>query len=161
MRARPRLAALLAIASALWALALVLVPSAAAAGSAVRVPTAISALVYVAGSTICHQRPERSFHAGGVRMPVCARCFGLYAAAPIGAVAALIAGMALRTRRRHLAPATMRLVLIAAALPTAIVWAVEWFGFAQPSSGLRAGLAAPLGAAAAWIVTTAIAGEIE
>ena len=161
MGARRPLPGLFATASLLWALALVIVPSAAAAGSAVRVPATVSAVVYLAGTTICHQRSERSFHPGGVRMPVCARCFGLYAAAPLGAIPAVIAGMALRTRRRRLTPATMRLVLIAAALPTAIVWAVEWFGLAQPSSGLRAGLAAPLGAAAGGIVTTAIAGEIE
>lgn len=158
---RGQLAALLAIASLLWALALVIVPSAAAAGSAVRMPALVSAVVYLAGTTVCHQRPERSFHPGGVRMPVCARCFGLYAAASLGAITALIAGMVRRARRHRLTPATMRLVLIAAALPTVFVWAVEWFGLAQPSSGLRAGLAAPLGAAAGWVVTTAIAGEIE
>jgi len=57
-------------------------------------------MVYVVGSKICHQRPERSFHTGGVQWPVCARCAGLYASAPFGAVIALIATG--RSRRRGL-----------------------------------------------------------
>lgn len=41
--------------------------------------------VYLFGRVICHQRPERSFHWHGVQLPVCARCFGLYAGAVVGA----------------------------------------------------------------------------
>ena len=41
-------------------------------------------VVYLAGGRICHQLPERSFHTHGVAWPVCARCSGLYLAAPFG-----------------------------------------------------------------------------
>ena len=34
--------------------------------------------IYVAASRVCHQTPERSFHTGGVKWPVCGRCSGLY-----------------------------------------------------------------------------------
>ena len=40
--------------------------------------------VYQAGSLVCHQRPERSFHLAGVQLPVCARCFGLYLSGAVG-----------------------------------------------------------------------------
>ena len=39
---------------------------------------------YAAGSIVCHQIPERSFHIAGVQLPVCARCTGLYAGALAG-----------------------------------------------------------------------------
>jgi len=43
-------------------------------------------LVYLVGHLICHQRADRSFHAWGVQLPVCARCTGLYAGAVGGAL---------------------------------------------------------------------------
>ena len=46
---------------------------------------ALTAMVQIVGSRVCHQRPERSFHTSGVRWPVCARCSGLYFGAACGA----------------------------------------------------------------------------
>jgi len=46
-------------------------------------------VVYLAAAQVCHQRPERSFETDGVAWPVCARCTGLYLAAPFGAFLAL------------------------------------------------------------------------
>ena len=54
--------------SSLWTLMLVVVPSAAAGKSAIHLPVTFTAAVYLAGSTVCHQRAERSFHPGGIRM---------------------------------------------------------------------------------------------
>ena len=47
-------------------------------------PTSLATLLYAAGSFICHQRPERSFHIDAAQLPVCARCLGIYAGAAIG-----------------------------------------------------------------------------
>ena len=59
-------------------------------------PSAWSAIVYLSASRLCHQRADRSFHTAGVQWPVCARCSGLYLAAPVGAVAAVIGRRRLR-----------------------------------------------------------------
>ena len=140
---------------------LVVVPSAAAGKSAIHLPVTFTAAVYLAGSTVCHQRAERSFHPGGIRMPVCARCFGLYVGATLGALVALAPWTVSGTRGRRVSTTVVRLVVIAAAVPTAIVWAVEWLGLMHPSAAVRAVLASPLGGAAAWAIVAMVAGEIE
>jgi hypothetical protein len=40
----------------------------------------------LAFAAVCHQAPERCFHWFGMTLPVCARCFGLYAGALAGAI---------------------------------------------------------------------------
>src|SRR5438067_12965322 len=45
--------------------------------------------VYLIGSIVCHQRPERSFHLWSAQLPVCARCTGIYAGAAVAAIIAL------------------------------------------------------------------------
>ena len=45
-----------------------------------------AAVMYAAGSFICHQIPERSFHLDGIQLPVCARCFGLYGGGALGSM---------------------------------------------------------------------------
>jgi hypothetical protein len=84
------LAAALTVVAVLWAAAIVAAPFAASHGRLVWMPVA----AYQIGALICHQRPERSFHVAGTQMPVCARCFGLYAA---GAAGVLIAWSIRRT----------------------------------------------------------------
>jgi uncharacterized membrane protein len=108
-----------------------------------------SALVYAAASRICHQKPERSFHAAGTSWPVCGRCSGLYLAAPIGAA---LAGA---HRRRWQLPA--RPVLAAAALPTAVTLGLEWAGV-PITNALRAAAALPLGAAVAAVLADVATG---
>lgn len=108
--------------------------------------------VYLACSRICHQKPERSFQSAGVAWPVCARCSGLYLAAPFGAVVALAS-----IRRR--APARRRLSwLVAASVPTAVTLVVEWAGLAAPSNLTRALAALPVGAMIAFILVRTAAG---
>ena len=105
-----------------------------------------TALVYLAGSRVCHQRPDRSFHTAGVRWPVCGRCSGLYLAAPVGALVAAAA-----VKRRARAPNAMRL-LVLAAVPTVATIALEWPGLAPISNLVRAIAALPLGAAIAFVL---------
>ena len=112
-----------------------------------------SALVYEAGSHICHQRPERSFHIGGRQMPVCARCTGLYVSAAAAIPFALVAATALPSRRS-------RTILLIAALPTVITWTLEYAGVAPFSNLARALAALPLGFAAAWLVIGTLRGRM-
>jgi hypothetical protein len=112
-------------------------------------PSIWPSVVYAAASRVCHQRDDRSFHAGGVKWPVCARCAGLYLSAPIGAIAALT----LRRRPGR----TARIALFAAAA-TATAWTlgVEWLGWGAPSHLTRAIAALPLGAAIAYLVVDSV-----
>jgi uncharacterized membrane protein len=113
-------------------------------------------LPYVIGKAICHQRPERSFWIAGAPMPVCARCTGLYASATFGSVLALAAAhVSMRPWRRG-SSRRIRLALAIAAVPTAITLIAEWLHLASPSPLVRAAAAVPIGAAAGWIVTTAV-----
>jgi uncharacterized membrane protein len=98
-----------------------------------------SALTYAFGSLICHQRPDRSFYLNAAQLPVCARCFGLYAGAAVGIFI------------RGLTPTVpdLRLGLVVAAVPTAVTWTGEVLGLWSPANGTRAIAALPLGAAIA------------
>jgi uncharacterized membrane protein len=134
-----------------WPLLLAAVVLARVDGSA---PLWTSA-VYAIGSRICHQIPARSFHTAGVQWPVCARCAGLYIAAPIGAVMALGAARVRRAGRSRLSQLSSWAVLIPAAIPTALTLAIEWPGLGAPSNVIRAVCALPLGAALAFLVVRA------
>lgn len=103
-------------------------------------------VVYLAASRVCHQLPQRSFSTAGVQWPVCARCSGLYLAAPVGA---MVAGLSLRRRR---SAARLRWWLAAAAVPTAVTVGLEWLGLAAPSNLVRFVAALPLGALVAYVI---------
>src|SRR5262245_3838143 len=108
-------------------------------------PAWLTATTYVVAGRVCHQRPERSFWSGGVPSPVCGRCTGLYLSAPIGAIAAFAS-----RRRRSSMPSVAW--LIAAALPTALTFALEHLGVVAVSNAARFLAALPLGAATAFYV---------
>ena len=138
---------LLVAASILW-------PAFLAAGAGARIGNENSpfgAAVYMTGSLVCHQRDERSFHTHGVKWPVCARCSGLYLAAPLGALVALAGGRGLR---RSWDLKTLALC----AFPTAATFVLEHGGIASVTSTQRFIAALPLGAAAAWVVVRAARG---
>jgi len=76
-------------------------------------------------------------------------------------VRALVAfsGLA-RPRRLATSVGTVRLVLVAGALPTAALWLAEWsLGLGMDNLGRCVG-AIPLGAAVAWVIGLAIAGHL-
>ena len=145
------LAAILTIGAIAWSAALFLAPHALTGGSP-RFASAAAA-VYQAAGLICHQRPERSFHLAGVQQPVCARCTGLYVS---GAVGALVAWL---VSRRPRMPRRTRVVIAAAAIPTAVSVALEFIGLLHSSNTLRAMSALPLGAAAGWIFIQSLRAE--
>jgi len=139
------LAAALTIVAALWTLVILITPIAAARA---QLPWAVL-FAYQLGALICHQRPERSFHLAGMQMPVCARCFGLYAAGAAGLLIAWAAG-------RGGPPRQSRAVLAAAALPIAISVALEWAGVIATTNLFRMMTALPLGLAAGFVAVASL-----
>ncbi len=136
----------------LWLAALVAAPHALDAESGAPRRLAAGA-VYLAGRVVCHQRPERSFVAAGHPLPVCARCTGVYAAAPLVCLLALLLPTG-RGRRLWDWTGTRRGILVAA-LPTVISVAAEWAtGWTDP--GLRAATGAVLGFGGAGLVCSAM-----
>jgi uncharacterized membrane protein len=129
-----------------WLALVVAAPLAVAHGGAVW-----PAFVYQAAGLVCHQRPERSFHLAGLQLPVCARCFGLYASGAAGALAAWLTGATVLTRRLERSP---RVPLALAAAPTALTVAGEWLGLVQPGNVGRALAAIPLGLLGGWLFVT-------
>jgi hypothetical protein len=114
-------------------------------------PVPIAGVLYAACSLICHQIPERSFHVQSFQLPVCARCFGLYAGAAAGSAAWAIVGR--RVGPLFSGRGKSRYVLTgAAAVPTVLTVILER-GFAWPlSNDTRAIAAVPLAAVVAAVV---------
>ena len=125
-------------------------------------PVPLAGVLYVFGSVICHQIADRSFHIDGAQLPVCARCFGIYlgfcgASLVRLATRALPAFTAARLRqgRQGLRHSNERMLLLAAALPTALTIVLEWTGI-HSSNLARAMAGAPLGAVVGLIVMAAV-----
>jgi uncharacterized membrane protein len=141
-----------------WVGGLVLAPSLARHVDDPRGAALAAAVLYTAGTVVCHQVTTRSFHIEGVRMPVCARCAGLYAGAA--------AGMLLwwGTRRRQAARLWMTAPVAALALvavPTALTWGAAMVGLWDPGNLTRAVAALPLGLVTGTLVTAAISGDLQ
>jgi uncharacterized membrane protein len=128
-------------------------------------PRLVAASTFLAGTLICHQRADRSFHIGGAQMPVCARCTGLYVGALMGVVVwMLVAGLGstISGRGRRLATARgARRALIISALPTMASVALAWAGVWDGNNAVRALLALPLGATAAAVVAAVAARDLR
>lgn len=130
-------------ATALWAGTLVVATRAAADPHPGGIQYLFSATVYLVGSVICHQRPERSFHFWGAQFPVCARCAGIYVGAVIAAIAAAIRGKG----DTSYVPRSMVAIAV---LPTVVTLMFEWTTGVMPGNWIRAAAGFPLGAAVAW-----------
>jgi len=134
-----------------WAAVLFLAPLLTKAATATGDVAALA--VYVVGSIVCHQRPERSFHVFGVQMPVCARCTGIYLGAAAAAIAAAVA-----TRRKVRTPVgpwlatQLPLAVVVSVVPALLTLVYEWSTGDMPSNGLRAASGVPMGAVVSWLV---------
>lgn len=143
------MALLLALAAAVWLIALLVAPF---------LPTTLSAVAYGIGSFVCHQLPERSFHLAGVQLPVCARCTGIYAGAAIGAwVPSMLALRPSGAPPWTLAPRAVRWILGAAAAPVLLSVVVERAGISNVTNAARAMAGFPLGVGVAFVVAAALA----
>jgi uncharacterized membrane protein len=128
-------------------------------------PRALSATVYLAGSLVCHQQPERSFYRDGARLPVCARCLGLYVGAGLGVLGWLLlagAGEAPKpTASAWLRANVLRRTLVGAALPTLITVALAWSGVWDAGNLVRAVSALPLGGVIGAVVAAVVARDLR
>jgi hypothetical protein len=119
----------------------------------------VAAVLYAAGSLICHQLPERSFHLQDFQLPVCARCLGIYGGAAVGSVtgAAAVGRRVLVWWRQPAARSVNWMATAVAASPTLATFVLEW-GFGWPiSNAVRATAALPVGFAVAFVVVSALA----
>jgi uncharacterized membrane protein len=143
-----------------WAALLGLAPWLVRSAEGTGLRMGAASVLYVAGSFICHQRPERSFHAAGLPLPVCGRCFGAYAGAALGALLLLglpttLGGSTMSARIRW-----WRGVLLLAVMPALTTLALEWLSL--PISNLvRAISGAVVGAAVAAFVSAWLRGELR
>ena len=110
------------------------------------------AIIFAAGSLICHQKPERSFFLEGHQFPVCARCTGLHLSAAAGILGWVALKIASRWRPRFIDPRLAVRVIVIAAIPTVVSFATGVIGLWDGSNMTRALLAVPLGAGAGAIV---------
>ncbi len=96
-------------------------------------------------------------------MPVCARCFGLYAGAGLGIAAAAFAGYRRRWRRLRNAGAdslgAWRIALVVAAVPTAATFVLEKAGGVPVTNGARLAAGVVLGVAVGWVVASSLRGR--
>jgi len=136
-----------------WALLLALAPLVAARPVATPFGGLFLYAVYMVGSVICHQLPERSFHLWSHPMAVCARCTGIYAGAAVAVIGAAWTDTGVG---RRFSAAFWRVILGGAATPVLLSLLYEWTTGQMPSHWTRAATGVPVGAVVAWMVLSAL-----
>jgi uncharacterized membrane protein len=117
---------------------------------------------YAMGHLLCHQRPDRSFFSCGRQWPVCGRCAGLYMGFALGGLLGLVTVVAGPASRPAGDPTRWwRLALVVAAIPTAVLWLLEFGVGVNPGSLARWIGAVPLGVAAAFWMAAVGRGDLR
>jgi uncharacterized membrane protein len=120
--------------------------------------TPLSSAAYLIGSLVCHQLPDRSFHLGGIQLPVCARCLGIYAGSAVGAVIGAVSWSGRRaTPAAPMSARTVRWMLAVVAAPTLASVLLETADVWRTTNVERAVAGLPLGLGAALVVISALA----
>ena len=118
-------------------------------------PAELAGVLYGAASLLCHQIPERSFYRGGVQLPVCARCLGIYMGLAAGSSAWWLGD----ARGRRASRIAIRTLLLVTALPAALTVGLEAIGAWHVANLPRAATGAILGVGLscllAWALTRA------
>lgn len=148
------------LATLAWVVLLALAPLAATRARASTLAHAAALSVYFVGSLVCHQKPERSFVLFGARLPVCARCTGIYLGAALGLACAVrwtearrgIAAAARLIAWPARARVDARSALVLASIPTAATLAYEWTTGVMPANAIRCVAGAPLGMVVSWLM---------
>jgi uncharacterized membrane protein len=138
-----RLLPILPVLAVAWAIVVAATPWLSSVAWGGGLPRTVAAGAYLVGGIVCHQRPERSFHAGGVRWPVCARCSGLY----LSAAVAIVLVWTVRPRRTAAPFGAWRRRLVLSAVPSLVTVVLEWWSPEFAPGIVRAIAAVPLGAA--------------
>ena len=123
----------------------VVAPVAAASGNA-----ELAKGIYGAFAVFCHQLPERSYFIDGHQLAICSRCTGIYG----GFALTLLLYPLVRSLRNPVAPRPTWLVF--AAIPLAIDFSVNFFGFWQNTHTSRLLTGAVLGGAVVFYVMPGI-----
>ncbi len=106
--------------------------------------------IYGAFATLCHQLPERSYFIDGHQLAVCSRCTGIYG----GFAFTLLLYPLIRSLKNPVIPRPSWLLL--AALPVAIDFGVNFFGFWHNTHTSRLLTGAFLGSAVVFYVMPGI-----
>jgi len=86
------------------------------------------------GASVCHQLPERSFHAGSLIIPVCARCEGIY----IGFfVSAVFLFLMFRRRESDLPRVYIVVILCLFIISTVLDGGLSYLGAIKTNNTLR------------------------
>jgi uncharacterized membrane protein len=86
------------------------------------------------GASVCHQLPERSFHAGSLIIPVCARCEGIY----IGFfVSAVFLFLMFRRKESNLPRVYIVVILCLFIISTVIDGGLSYLGLIKTNNILR------------------------
>ena len=117
--------------------------------------------IFLAGSVVCHQIPDRSFFLDGRQFPVCARCTGLYLSGLVGLAGWLGWKLAKAWRPLRVSPRVALRLLIVTALPTALSYSAGVSGIWDGSNITRAVFAVPLGLTAGSIVAAVLTKDLR
>ncbi|HEY0048381.1 MAG TPA: DUF2085 domain-containing protein [Pyrinomonadaceae bacterium] len=113
--------------------------------------TAFSAAVYNFFGYLCHQIPERSFHASGFPFAVCSRCFGFYFGFLLGL------GVYPFFRALDVVEPFPRFWLFLAIVPMGIDWSLGFFGIWANTHVSRSLTGVILGFACGFFIVPALA----
>ena len=130
-------------------------------GAKTLLPAWLVGTVYLVGSMVCHQLPGRSFHWFGAKLPVCARCSGLYLGAAIGVVGFRLWAIFRTGSHQPIRAGRATQLLVLASLPTLVTLSTAAVGLWDPPNLTRFLSALPLGAAAGAALAAVVSNDLR